>query len=187
MKESEEYNCPECGKGIVKQKIFLDYKTKIDNHSFTVPIAYIDVCDTCGCKIFSPQERERWTNLFYQKKEKIMAMNFWETNEGHIALKELGKSIDTHSTVMAGALGLIRQPIEDNTRALKNLQESTETHTTVIADALELIRQAIEDNTRSLEDIKKEMHNSFISILNKISTNSIIVTPQQSKERKKTK
>lgn len=62
-----EYSCPECGKGIVKQKVFYNYKTRINNYPFTVPKAYIDVCNVCGCKIFSPQERIRWTALYYRE------------------------------------------------------------------------------------------------------------------------
>lgn len=67
----------------------------------------------------------------------------------------------------------------------KRLRESIETHTTVMADCLEKIRQAIEDNTLALEDIKREMHDNSISLLNSMNTNSIIVEPQQSANRKK--
>lgn len=52
-----------------------------------------------------------------------MAQNFWETNEGHSALKNLQESIETHTTVIADALELIRQAIEDNTRALQDIKQ----------------------------------------------------------------
>lgn len=63
------YQCPECGKGIVRQKEFLNYETKVENYPFVVPRAIIGVCDSCESKHFDPQERQRWIYLFKKELE----------------------------------------------------------------------------------------------------------------------
>ena len=71
MKTSHTYKgpCPECGQGTIEPTRFQNYKTTIRGYPFTVPEAWIGVCDTCGVRTFNAQETDRWTVLFDQTIE----------------------------------------------------------------------------------------------------------------------
>ena len=58
MKTSHTYKgpCPECGQGTIEPTRFQNYKTTIRGYPFTVPEAWIGVCDTCGVRTFNAQE-----------------------------------------------------------------------------------------------------------------------------------
>ena len=58
------YICEECGKGIVKKKVFEDYKTKIKGYPFVVDKAIIGICDQCGARHFDANETKRWRKNF---------------------------------------------------------------------------------------------------------------------------
>jgi len=63
------YSCQECGKGMVKPRVFKNYKTKFSGYPFVVPEAKIGICDVCGAKHFSAEERKRWRKLFEESLE----------------------------------------------------------------------------------------------------------------------
>ncbi|MGE5174521.1 MAG: type II TA system antitoxin MqsA family protein, partial [Betaproteobacteria bacterium] len=63
------YICEECGKGIVREKIFENYRTKIRGYPFVVDKATIGVCDQCGAKHFAASETKRWEEQYYKDLE----------------------------------------------------------------------------------------------------------------------
>jgi len=63
------YSCQECGRGIVKPTVIKHYKTKFSGYPFVVPEAAIGICDVCGAKHFSAEERKRWRKLFEESLE----------------------------------------------------------------------------------------------------------------------
>ena len=99
------YQCPECGKGTVRQKEFLNYKTKIENCPFTIPRAIIGVCNMCGRKNFDPQEQQRWADLY--KKALVSNGRFLNAEEISSIRKDLGLSIEK----FAHLIGCTRQSI----------------------------------------------------------------------------
>ena len=99
------YKCPDCGRGVVRPKEFLNYNTKVDNHPFTIPQAIIGVCDICGAKNFDPQERRRWIDLFNKELESKHAVL---SSEDIIRIrKSLGLSMED----FAHLIGCTRQSI----------------------------------------------------------------------------
>lgn len=57
------YKCPECGKGIVREKRE-PYEVNFRGIKFLVPDAILGVCDHCGAKNFDGKEYKRWEKLF---------------------------------------------------------------------------------------------------------------------------
>lgn len=99
------YKCPECGKGIVKEKEILNYKTKIDNYPFIVPKAIIGICDTCGCKNFDPEERQRWVDLY---RKHLEAQHISLTSE---EISKIRKDLSLSMEKFANLIGCTRQSI----------------------------------------------------------------------------
>ena len=65
--------CPSCETGTMKTVLFQNYQTKYKGYPFTVPQAYIGVCDTCDERAFSPRETERWNAYFLEQLEEKKA------------------------------------------------------------------------------------------------------------------
>lgn len=63
------FKCQECGKGMVNPSTVHNYQTKFDGQRFIVPEAVIGVCDSCGARHFSAEERYRWRQLFEEQHE----------------------------------------------------------------------------------------------------------------------
>ena len=104
------YACPECEQGTVRATRFQNYHTKFKGYPFTVAEAWIGVCDTCGARIFSPKETQRWNELFVQS---LQAQQATLSAEEVAALpKQLGLSI----TDFALLIGATRQSMHNWTR-----------------------------------------------------------------------
>ena len=56
--------CVNCGKGEIQFQSVKDFETKVRGVPFTVPEATVGTCNSCGAKLFSPQEIRRWQQLF---------------------------------------------------------------------------------------------------------------------------
>jgi putative zinc finger/helix-turn-helix YgiT family protein len=56
--------CANCGKGKIQFQNVKDFETKVRGVPFTVPEATVGICNSCGAKLFSPQEIRRWHQLF---------------------------------------------------------------------------------------------------------------------------
>src|SRR5229473_6142192 len=59
-----ENRCANCGKGIIEFQRVKDFETKVRGIPFTVPEATIGICNSCGARLFSPEEIKRWQYLF---------------------------------------------------------------------------------------------------------------------------
>jgi len=57
------FDCTECESGTVRAQLRRDYSTKVRGEAFTVPEAYVGVCDHCGTEYFDPGELRRWRDL----------------------------------------------------------------------------------------------------------------------------
>ncbi len=56
--------CVNCGRGEIEFQNVKDFETKIRGVPFKVPEATVGVCNSCGARLFSPQEIRRWQQLF---------------------------------------------------------------------------------------------------------------------------
>src|SRR5690348_1247923 len=59
-----ENRCANCGKGKIEFQNVKDFETKVRGIPFTVPEATIGICNSCGARLFSPEEIKRWQRLF---------------------------------------------------------------------------------------------------------------------------
>jgi putative zinc finger/helix-turn-helix YgiT family protein len=99
------YICEECGKGIVKEKVFDNYRTKIKGYPFVVPEAKIGICDKCGAKHFDPSETKHWEEL-YNKDLELKHISL-SSDEIEAVRKSLGLSMED----FAYLIGCTRQSI----------------------------------------------------------------------------
>ena len=63
------YECLECGRGAVLEKVIPRYKTKIKGYPIVIPDARIGVCDACDAEHFSSIEVAQWTELLAKQQE----------------------------------------------------------------------------------------------------------------------
>lgn len=161
------YKCPECGKGYVRPKEFVNYKTKIDNQLFIVPKAIIGVCDVCEAKNFDPQERRRWICLFNEELESKHAVL---NSEDIIKIrKALGLSMEN----FAHLIGCTRQSIYNWENRKRKIPQSR------MADLLlKLINDRIynKDKIDVLEFLLTEARKSKVNIKLKEDIASIVLS-----------
>jgi putative zinc finger/helix-turn-helix YgiT family protein len=100
-----EYNCPECGIGVVRTTRVQNYKTKIKGYPFVVAEAVIGICDNCKTKHFAPSETKRWEENFYQSLEQRQA--FFPPVE----ITELRKNLGLSMEDFARLIGCTRQSV----------------------------------------------------------------------------
>lgn len=56
--------CANCGKGGIEFQNVTDFETKVRGVPFTIREAKIGICNSCGARLFSPQEIRRWQQLY---------------------------------------------------------------------------------------------------------------------------
>lgn len=127
-----EYNCPECGIGIVRTTRVQNYKTKIKGYPFVVDEAIIGICDNCKAKHFVPSETKHWEELFYRSLEQRRAFLL------PVEITELRKNLGLSMEDFARLTGCTRQSIYHWEKADRNFPPSR------MADLLiKLVRESL--------------------------------------------
>lgn len=57
------YSCDNCGRGIIRTRMFKNHEVKRGPVRWVVPRAKIGVCDLCGERNYAAKEVKRWEKL----------------------------------------------------------------------------------------------------------------------------
>jgi putative zinc finger/helix-turn-helix YgiT family protein len=99
------YNCPECGKGTVRETVVRDFVTAFERIPFVVPEAVIGICDVCGERVYNVAEYERWQALFRRwldERQQVMSP---------AGIRALREGLGMNKTDFAALLGVTRQAL----------------------------------------------------------------------------
>lgn len=83
--------CDECDSGTVRPTRILNHKTAFQGYPFTVPVAWIGVCDHCGARQSTAQEHARWKAEYEQHLAALGAVLAPDTIEALRRRLGLGK------------------------------------------------------------------------------------------------
>ncbi|NCO34985.1 MAG: hypothetical protein AUJ92_00530 [Armatimonadetes bacterium CG2_30_59_28] len=86
------FKCQECGKGTVNPTTVHDYQTRFDGQHFVVPEAVIGVCESCGARHFSAEERYRWRQLYAERHEAHVKTTVSMPASVHLKLQNLRRT-----------------------------------------------------------------------------------------------
>ncbi len=125
------YECQECGRGIVQDRIIPEYTTKIKGYPYVVADAIVGVCNTCNAEHFSVQETERWEQMFEEEHDRHLL--------SPEEIQEIRKSLSLTMEQFAFLLGCTRQSLYNWERADRSSPQSR------MADLLmKLVRESSE-------------------------------------------
>jgi DNA-binding transcriptional regulator YiaG len=110
------YKCEECGQGMVLEKLFPEYKTKVKGYPFLVENARIGVCDHCGAEHFDPKETLHWRSLFEERQS--------ESYMQPTAIRQLHKSLGLSMEQFAILVGCTRQSLYNWERSDRTTPQS---------------------------------------------------------------
>ena len=92
------YVCEKCGQGKVRKTSIKNLVTRFDGIPFTVPKAFVGVCDRCGAKHYNSQEWKRWRSLFQQAQ--LSRGNILSAAEIRALRKEMGHTVAAFSQLI---------------------------------------------------------------------------------------